>query len=114
MRFESNYVHTLMLALYDVSGYPEIQNNHRRTRGVESLNDGVPMYIRRRNKNQDQHPSYARVALILPRVPLRQRSVPQDIDLINEGKRRGRIDRKQRREVREKKIKKSGRADRSP
>jgi hypothetical protein len=102
-----------MLALY-VSGYPEIQNNHRRTRGVESLNDWVPMYIRRRNKNQDQHPSYARVAFILPRVPLRQRSVPQDIDLIDEGKRRGRIDRKQRREVREKKIKKSGRAGRSP
>lgn len=49
--------------------YPGIlkpKENRRRTHNAESLNGGVPMYIRRRNKNQDQHPSYTRAALTLP------------------------------------------------
>jgi nucleosome binding factor SPN SPT16 subunit len=81
--------------------YPDIlkpKENRRRTHNAESLNGGVPMYIRRRNKNQDQHESYARVALTLPEF--RCASVRFHRTLIKSMKRREEEDiERKRREV---------------
>jgi hypothetical protein len=87
MRFESNYVHTLMFAL-DVSGYPENKNNHRRTRCAVSQRRGTDVH---KKTKQESRPAsmVCKGGPHSARVPLRQRSVPQDIDEVNVVKREG-------------------------
>lgn len=88
MRFESNYVHTLMLAL-DVSGYPENQKQlPEDTQRKVSQWRGTDVH--KKTKQESRPASIVRKGgPHSARVPLRQRSVPQDIDKINVVKKEG-------------------------